>query len=498
MNNSGRIATEARPWTGIARLSPTIAKVLQDAIWICAILLINRLGQWGNIAFLAVAVGYLLQAKDGEFKAFVLVALAPILNELYSVNGGPVFTAGRFLVYGIILICLYQRCSYMMAGSPYLGVLGWLIIYVLVCLVLAFARGYFVEVSAGKLFTFAVGTSCVVLVALLSPFMDRATRYWVISVFLAIAVFGIFAWLIGQGYNGKGLASLQRGFFNGPLYHSNTTGPICAMIAVALFAFAISEHGDLSKLGFSLLPVFFAFAYLTKSRTSIGAALIGMSLVIGTYVLLGQQRYLITPRQKQMISRLLIGLGVSAICLIAWDSVNEGKYAQRLASYISKTKEVDGFGSLRVETILESRIEKYEAGWGNFKENPITGIGFGTASGAQFARNASMFSAPIEKGFIGIAVLEETGIVGAIFFLCFVGTFLRVLYQQQNYVGFALLATYLVVNCGETMFFSFGGHGAFGWAVVMCGIVLGARPVSQNYVQVGYDVAGERRLVRVQ
>jgi hypothetical protein len=121
----------------------------------------------------------------------------------------------------------------------------------------------------------------------------------------------------------------------------------------------------------------------------------------------------------------------------------------------------------------------YSFVWQNFLESPLIGIGFEVSKSHYFEENATLFYAPIEKGFLPLAVLEETGVIGTFFFLVFLVTYMRSLGNSLNVPGLAMFLTFLAVNCGESMFFALGGHGAFGWLLFTAGTQLGDRCVER-------------------
>jgi hypothetical protein len=111
----------------------------------------------------------------------------------------------------------------------------------------------------------------------------------------------------------------------------------------------------------------------------------------------------------------------------------------------------------------------------NFYNSPITGIGFGTAYDDKFVQGATWYTAPTEKGFLPSAVLEETGLIGGLFFTGFLVSFFVYLIRDRNVPGFGMMVTFLVSNLGEMTFFSFGGAGGLCWFFVAAGLALSDR-----------------------
>ena len=122
----------------------------------------------------------------------------------------------------------------------------------------------------------------------------------------------------------------------------------------------------------------------------------------------------------------------------------------------------------------------------NIKNKPFKGIGFGIASEPEHMEvERDPFiglpvSAVIEKGVMPVAVVEELGIFGALAVL----SWLLVVLRRGARAGvsqFAVLITLLLVNFGESMFFSVGGMGML-LSILLTGAVTGeqkmARPVT--------------------
>ena len=107
----------------------------------------------------------------------------------------------------------------------------------------------------------------------------------------------------------------------------------------------------------------------------------------------------------------------------------------------------------------------------NFERAPITGIGFGVPTNARYFRPQIGFmgmpvGASVEKGFMPSAVLEEIGLPGAIFTLWIILTLAAPVIRQPDLTLFWVLATSLIVNFGEMVFFSVGGMGFYFWLMM--------------------------------
>lgn len=107
----------------------------------------------------------------------------------------------------------------------------------------------------------------------------------------------------------------------------------------------------------------------------------------------------------------------------------------------------------------------------NFQSSPILGIGFGLPSDPEDLDISSSvlgipLGAPIEKGFIGSAVLEETGVLGAGFLTLALATIALSVFRSAHLGLVALFVGALGTNVGEDTLLSLGGMGLYVWLMV--------------------------------
>jgi len=205
---------------------------------------------------------------------------------------------------------------------------------------------------------------------------------------------------------------------------------------------------------------------LSEARTAGFAMLLG--LTISALVAPGLAGLRITRVLPGLLSRrvyLAAGLAL-ATGLLAGSVISE-----RMERYIAKKSS----GSSLVSVYDDSRGELIRRMWSNVERSPWTGIGFGLASDyrdMEIERDATFglpVGAPVEKGVMPIAVLEELGIVGFVM----VGGWLSLATYRAargGVIPLAVMGTVLFLNFGEATFFSPGGVGMlplvlFGWGV---------------------------------
>ncbi len=85
-------------------------------------------------------------------------------------------------------------------------------------------------------------------------------------------------------------------------------------------------------------------------------------------------------------------------------------------------------------------------------------------------------SASTEKGFIPTAVLEETGLIGTVFWLYFIFSLIRLALKSNDIRWIAMFFGCLFVNVGEAVFFSVGGIGLHLWLLI--GLAIGVAGAS--------------------
>ena len=121
----------------------------------------------------------------------------------------------------------------------------------------------------------------------------------------------------------------------------------------------------------------------------------------------------------------------------------------------------------------QARGRLIEASMQNFYENPVLGIGFGVATKPEQmkVKRDPIFgfpvSAPIEKGNMYSAMLEEVGFVGALLFVGLLLTLLGSIMRSGQLEMMWIFFVGLMVNVGEAVLFSPNGIGMLVWILVL-------------------------------
>jgi len=113
--------------------------------------------------------------------------------------------------------------------------------------------------------------------------------------------------------------------------------------------------------------------------------------------------------------------------------------------------------------------------WNDFLQKPLLGNGFGVYPDGQFPSGVTYFdgipiSAPIEKGFLPTAILQEGGVLGAGLLILVIALLSRRAWRSTDLRWRAMFVTCLAINAGECVFMSPGGIGMFDW--VLLGLAL--------------------------
>ena len=119
----------------------------------------------------------------------------------------------------------------------------------------------------------------------------------------------------------------------------------------------------------------------------------------------------------------------------------------------------------------QSRGAGIASQWRNFVERPLTGHGFGVYAASTAPMYVVEFygipiSAPVEKGFLPTAVLEETGLVGGLMFLLVLAQLARLAWRSRDARWFGLFAACVATNVGEASMLAPGGPGLLLWCFI--------------------------------
>ncbi len=437
------------------------------AVAIIALLLVNKAGIPGNAVFFTVLIGMIFKSPEWALRAFTIGFLGLVANQAI-VQKTVFWTPARFVIPAICLLRFaldLQTLRYGLLRDTYMKALA---AFVVVAAVLSILTGYFVPIALLKLVNFTIGSVAILSSVKVMQLRRSDMTEWYVTIILATVLLGLASIPLGIGNNFRGVGTVAK-YFNGPFYHSNCLGPMAAMMTVYLACVVVFGKYRNKWVCLMMIGCLCYFMYLTKSRTSFAATAIGVAMLIALSFVFVRRGHI---RLRMQVARMTLIGGVVVACL--------GVVIADMATFGSLTRQVVGFANkgggveqLDLEQALSSRKDVVAFGWQNFLDSPLIGIGFEVSKAQFFVDNATLTYAPIEKGFLPVAVLEETGIIGTFFFVVFLVSYTGYLGKHLNVPGLAMFLTFLAVNCGESMFFALGGHGAFGWLLFTAGAQLG-------------------------
>ena len=462
----------SKPLTKTQRRSSfTWQNILRNLALISFLVFINKAGLPGNAIFYGILVVMALKSSEGALKALSLSLMTTTMNQAF-VSLSIVYAIGRM---GILFLVAWR---FMLDLSKIRGNFmgrGYVLLLFGFCAVVAMGsviNGYFVVVSLLKLLAFSAGVFAVLLGADVVRVRRSDLTCWCVSLVVFCVLLGLVGLVTGIGYGSEERVTGVTGvFFKGAFSHSQSLGAIGALMLVYLFTLYLFSPYRYKWATAGLMLALAYQLFLTGSRTGMATALIGCGATLClAYV---------TPatahrRVRFYLSKLqLAGMGMAGFALMMFVNFFTGNsLGQKIGEFLNKYNRAEGAS---VAGLFESRMPLIEQGYANYLTSPLTGIGFGTAYDAKFVEKATWYTAPTEKGFLPIAVLEETGLSGSAFFWAFVICFLIYLIRERNISGFGLFVTLLTANLGEMLFFSFGGAGGMCWFVVAAGLVLSDR-----------------------
>lgn len=452
----------------------TLSNIAVNVLIIAFLFFINRLGELGNIVSLGCLAIMALTSVSGGIKALSVLALIIMANP-FMVEKTSILLIFRFplvaLIGARILWDVFTKRPELLR-LPHLNAL---LLFGAVCVILAPINGYFTMVAVMKATLFTYGAYIILIGTELNRSRMSDLTVWFTAIIIFISAVSYLSIPLGISHVFRGellLSSMGVGGLSGITTHQQALGSFASISAV--FCFALGVFSKLPKrwlfilLFFSFLPILI----MTQSRTAVASLILSLLFIIAAapFILKGRKAVFNKFRPMKWIAGgcILVFLGFFT------DFASGGRIADRIMDFALKGLAGRVY-TVEVEDLTATRMGLIEQSWRVFLDSPLTGLNFGTSTSPYFIQNASAFSAPTEKGFIPTAVLEEIGIIGAVFFIVFLFLLFRKLVQDENIIGFGVLAGFLIQNLGEMMFFSFGGAGLFSWSIVGAGIAVGYR-----------------------
>ncbi len=423
--------------------------MFRRALGFCLLFALLKLGgaaaTTGLIALLCL---WALLGKRQALEALALMVVVKSLNPslyAYSAAFGPLCVALTLLAGLRILLT---------AGFRGLKPLPPILAFCLVVALLGAARDNpNWDVSAMKLFMFGYGGAT--LLAGFASLNDRdAERMasWLINITATVILLSLaalpFKGIAYGGFNG----------FRGILGHPQTLGPVLAPITCWILAGMLFHKGSRLVIPVAISLVLIAMMILSQARTSVVAMALSLCAT-----------FLVAAVRKKTFTGFRLGrsLGLSmAVLMISAVSLSASPGLRNtLTNFVFK------YHSKTLDKALSSRSEGVAAQWNNFLEHPWAGNGFGVYADGVFPSGVVRvmgipISAPVEKGFMPTAVLEETGVIGTLSLFYLLASMARRVIRIGDPRWMAMFFACLFVNVGEMVFFSLGGIGLYFWLLM--------------------------------
>ena len=443
-----RLATMQAGRAGGSAATPVLGHVLAWAVGLTAFGAVVPFG--GEIVMIGAAVHALRGARQTVEALFILAMAIMINKALVPVDISIlrwlvlVAAAGRTLWDSVIL------------GLPVPRAFWWLTVLVMTLVLFAITFSWLPTVSLFKALSFYMGSAT----ALVALYRTRSQAdYWQ-SLLLTLSVFVIMGSLPLYFFREYGFARNQAGF-QGLLTHPQTYGPVTAVLTAYVTGRVIFEKHRSRLLTVTMLAGWVG-VYYSQSRTGMLALVLSGMLVIGLG-LFKPRTWL--PRLRQAMT--LPTLAAGGLALVMFGVIYGPRLSEGLVSFLLKDEAAQDVTS----ALEESRSGLIERSMANFRAAPFTGIGLGVPSDLsksviEYGPLGIPISASVEKGFQPAAVLEETGIVGAVLLSLFLIVLLVPVIRKGTMPLAWMVLAVLLINMGEAILFAIGGNGLFVWILL--------------------------------
>ena len=466
----------AAGWTGgIVRRAIhqfNISHFAQTLVGLLALFLLNKGGTLGSAAFFLILLVLAATGTAGSLKALALVGLGVQLNQ-YFVPKTMIWGPGRI---GLTAFCCL-RIFIDAAGTGAMRIpatVTTLTVFSGTLAVCCILSGYYTHIALLKLLNFWTGAAAI----LLGTEYLRRRKYdlsqWFVALIYVIVVIGIAAIALGQGrnylvYRGVRGSEMASSLFNGAFLHPNTHSSIAAPAVTFLLAATIyGRYRNRWLTGFAAAVLAY-FVVTSRSRSALVSVIIGLMILV-LYARPVRQfgHRLLRPNIRR--GTLMAAAAVLFVLIGTYDQIRGGRIAADIIAFVNKSGNTESVDSA---DIIKSREGKIRESWEMFLTSPIYGIGFQVQKSLYFEQNATLFTAPAEKGFLPTAVLEEGGIVGATTFVIFLFTFARSLIRSKNIPGMAVAASVFFSTIPEVAIFAMGGAATYMWSIMGAAMIMG-------------------------
>ena len=314
-----------------------------------------------------------------------------------------------------------------------------------------------VDISMLKVFEFICGITAV-LVAYnhIRPAQLIRLQRWMITV--GLTVIGLSALTLLKPSIGLG----GDGGLQGILDQPQALGIFMAPFAAWAIAGTLLMRRTATRLELWVALVLVVLIVLSKARTAGFGAAFGVIVVVATRAL-GRRR-----TGQATLGRPVLICALACIAL-AGVAATTGGLSSIVNHYLYKGTE--GKVNSLNQAFYNSRGGGAQGEWDDFLAKPLFGNGFGVYPDGHFPSGVVRvygipISAPIEKGFLPTAILQEGGAVGGALLLLIIALLFRRCWRNTDLRWRAMFVACLGINIGECVFMSPGGIGIFDWLLL--------------------------------
>jgi hypothetical protein len=463
----------AAPAAVLQRRPPLdLSRIATGALAIMALLLLNKGGSIGAGVFFTILTAMVFLSPKHAFQALAICWLGLMLNPSF-VPKSIVWTPARLA----LPLIAFLRFSFDMTriGSSLFTspVYGLFLVYVGAMAICSVLSGWYTQIALMKLVNFWAVISTILAGVTVLRRMRVDLTEWFVALVAAATLFGLLSIALGVDDNFRTyVPGAESNVFVGAFLHPNCHSVYASLFVVMLASiFLLGEYRQ-RRIVLPMIAIWFVFMVWSQARASVIAAILGCVVL----VVLAQpfrNRFGWRLRLNVRRSQALAFIVVAGILGGIFDLATQRGITKSVVAFLNKGGNEALTTAIDTEQMLSSRQGLIDSSWANFQEQPLTGIGFQVAKNQAFVQNATLFTAPVEKGFLVTAVLEEGGIFGATAFCAFMLAFLIELAISRNVPAIAMLLAFLTSNMAEVTIFSPGGSGSFGWTMIGAAMILG-------------------------
>ena len=398
---------------------------------------------------------YLFMKPENVIKAFCMSTLMVMSNPGIS-ETHPMFSTVKWLMlFAGAISTMYYYFNVPKNRRNFPSILISLFLFFMAATCISAFASYYLSLSIFKLVSFSLGAS----VALSAFPLCRTNidwKQWLTTLTFVVAIVSLPLLFHPLGYfrNGRG--------FQGIMSHPQALGVFLAPVTTLL-----TTEWFVSTRKLRLLPpllLLITLIILSQARTA--ALAIALALLFAIFFIFHFKNRLSSGALATSMGIVILGITIVA-------AIWSNEFEKVISGFVFKSDRLGFSGSNQEleDAILRSRGNQIDQLLDNISNSPIVGVGFGMDGphGVHDIRiNETLgipVSAPVESGFLPLAVVSQVGMVGTLFFLIFVIQFYRGVLRTTEPGIIALAFAPLTVNFGEAIYFAVGGLGLYMWII---------------------------------